>query len=433
MHEAHAHHLAFSLLGALALAGCSSGFDTTTTSSGGGGSSGSGGGSASGGNSASGTGGGSTTRSLTAFTSPTGKTVATGFATTTGLCAQVTEDTSSCKAARQALGLSGNWLEFWCNVVEGLADASMAATTSMSNAAYVTLSVVSLPNYSSNYYATAGSYSFSANGYTVAGDFDALNQSYTTYFPDPNFLAVQALTVPIPLSPAPAASKSQQMAGGPVGVAKNGVIIYNSVAGGTDNIFAESGSFDQCGGHPNDMLTYHYHGEPFALSYDDDALIGVMRDGYFIYGRKDADGTTPGTLAAQAAAGTGDDNTLYVYGGHTAAAPSSSDGNAFHYHLTEWSGCFDETIPSMSNPGPPTKSGDDGTSLDSAGTFDQPAATTCNGQWVDAWFLTGHGNGGVFSAVPVISGSSDQAPSQTVAAVRYYYGTPAACTACMGK
>jgi hypothetical protein len=87
----------------------------------------------------------------------------------------------------------------------------------------------------------------------------------------------------------------------------------------------------------------------------------------------------------------------------------------------------------MSNPGPPTKSGDDGTTFDSAGTFDQPAASTCNGIWVDAWFLTGHGNGGVFSQVPAISGSTNQAPSQTQAAVRYYYGTPATCTACMGK
>ena len=102
-------------------------------------------------------------------------------------------------------------------------------------------------------------------------------------------------------------------------------------------------------------MTYHYHAEPYALTYDDDALIGVMRDGYFVYGRRDADGSTPGTLAAQIAGGTGDDNTLYIYGGHTGTAPSSADSNAFHYHLTEWKGCFDETVPSMTNPGPPRR------------------------------------------------------------------------------
>jgi hypothetical protein len=287
-----------------------------------------------------------------------------------------------------------------------------------------------MPNYASNYYATTGSYDFSANGYTVTGTFQSLNQAYMTYYPDPDFVSVQTVTIPIPLSPAPSASKSQQMAGGPVGVAKNGVILYDSVAGGTDSIFAESGSFDQCGGHPNDMMTYHYHSEPYALSYDDSAFIGVMRDGYFVYGRRDADGSTPGTIAAQVAGGTGDTNLIYIYGGHTGTAPSSSDTNGFHYHLTEWKGCFDETVPSMTNHNP-TKNSDDATTYDTAGTFDTPAASTCNGTWVDAWFLTGHGNGGVFQALN--ASLTSQSPSQTQAAIRYYYGTPATCTACMGK
>jgi hypothetical protein len=413
-----AHYLL--CLSLLALGACGSsatmnGSSSTTTGSGTGGS---------------GTGdAGAGTRTLTAFTSPSGKTVTTGFATTPGTCAQVTEDTSSCKAARQALGLSGNWLDFSCNVVEGLADASMAATTSMTSAKYVTLSVVSLPNYDSNYYATTGSYSFSAYGYTVAGDFQSLSQAYTTYYPDPSFNQVQALTVPIPLSPAAAASKSQVMVGGPIGVARNGVILYDSAAGGTDSIFAESGSFDQCGGHPNAM-TYHYHAEPYALSYDDSALIGVMRDGYFVYGRRDSDGSTPGTIAAQVAGGSGDTNLIYIYGGHTGTAPSSSDANGFHYHLTEWKGCFDETVPSMSNH-MPTKNSDDATTYDAAGTFNTPASTTCNGTWADSWFISGHGNGGVFAMTN--ASLTTQSPSQTVAAIRYYYGTPATCTACMGK
>jgi hypothetical protein len=73
----------------------------------------------------------------------------------------------------------------------------------------------------------------------------------------------------------------------------------------------------------------------------------------------------------------------------------------------------------------------DATTYDTTGTFDTPAASTCNGTWVDAWFLTGHGNGGVFQAIN--ASLTTQSPSQTQAAVRYYYGTPASCTACMGK
>src|SRR4051812_39198947 len=56
------------------------------------------------------------------------------------------------------------------------------------------------------------------------------------------------------------------------------------------------------GGHPQGTGIYHYHSEPYALSYDDGNFIGVMRDGYAIYGRKDADGTYP---------------TVDMYGGHT--------------------------------------------------------------------------------------------------------------------
>jgi hypothetical protein len=216
--------------------------------------------------------------------------------------------------------------------------------------------------------------------------------------------------------------------GGIEGVTLNGVGVFDSAAGGTDNIFAEAGSFDQCGGHPDNTGTYHYHAEPYSISYDDDQLIGVMRDGFFIYGRQDSDGSTPGTLAAQQAAGAGSSNLLYVYGGHTGTAPSSSDTSAFHYHLTEWKGCFDETTPGAN--GPPTKMDDDGASYDPSGAFNTPATSTCNGTWVDAWFLTGHGNGGVFMQVP--DTLDDESPAQTTAANRYFYGTPGPCTGCSG-
>ena len=33
-----------------------------------------------------------------------------------GTCNKVTRDTSSCQSAREALGLSGDWLSFSCNV-----------------------------------------------------------------------------------------------------------------------------------------------------------------------------------------------------------------------------------------------------------------------------------------------------------------------------
>ena len=154
------------------------------------------------------------------------------------------------------------------------------------------------------------------------------------------------------------------MNGGAEGMAIDGVVIFDSAAGGTDNIFAEAGSFDECGGHPDQSGTYHYHAEPYSISYDDARLIGVMRDGFFLYGRHDADGSTPGSLAAQQAAGAGSGNLVYVYGGHTGTAPVASDTSAFHYHVTEWEGCYDET---GGGNGPGSKVADDGFELRSVG------------------------------------------------------------------
>ena len=142
--------------------------------------------------------GGSGTRTLTAFSTPDGTTVPTGYATKTGTCSQLTRDTSSCQAARQALGLTGNWLAFSCNVVEGLATSSQAATTSIADAAYVTLSSTGLPDHPSNYYPTTGSYDFAAYGYTVTGTFDSLYAAFSTYFPDPNSIAAQSTVMYVP-------------------------------------------------------------------------------------------------------------------------------------------------------------------------------------------------------------------------------------------
>ena len=85
-----------------------------------------------------------------------------------------------------------------------------------------------------------------------------------------------------------------------------------------DDIFQEAATFDACGGHPQMTGEYHYHTEPYAISDDDDAFIGVMRDGYPIYGRHDPDGSTP---------------TLDAAGGHTSVTVDSPTTPVYHYHL----------------------------------------------------------------------------------------------------
>lgn len=360
------------------------------------------------------------------------QTITTTFDTKTEVCSQVSRDTSSCQSSRTALGLSGNWLSFSCNVIIGCADSSKIAMSTCTGATYVTLTTHALPDYESNYWPTTGTYSFTAYDTTVAGSYSSLYSAFSTPYPNPNHIASRSAIMYVPVTPLQAGS-TQTMGMGTVGMAVNGVFIYNSVAGNTDNIFSEGGSFDQCGGHPDGSSSYHYHSEPYTISYSDDNLIGVMMDGFFIYGRNDNSAysasydnaaliTEPGSVANNYDDNNGDglsgnNSTLYKYGGHVGKPPIGGS-NIFHYHLTEWKGCYDEPSPGSKNP-------NDGETQD---TFNTPSGGSCSDYWVDAWFMTGHGNGGVYHTVP--SGLSGQSPSQTLAAARYYYGTPGSCTNC---
>lgn len=336
----------------------------------------------------------------------------TATATANNSCYLNTIDTTSCQSARTTLGLSGEWLKFSCNVVLGLVGSDgTTPVTSYSSASYITVTFVDLPDYSSYYYPSSGTYSFTANSLTVGGSYSTLrNTSVTPTYNDPNTIAKQSVTMNIPKTPGSTGTTTMDM--GMVGVSINGIAIYDNVAASTDNIFAETGSFDTCQGHPSaeNGGTYHYHSEPYSLSYDDNSLIGVMRDGYFIYGRRDHDNSDQ----SQNWSSTTDN--LYKYGGHSGLRPSDAGTTVFHYHATLWSGCYHQNSGSH--------------------YYDDGANTCASGQGgttVNAYFLTGHGNGGVFASTPTWSGThygGYPATEQTTNAVRYYYGTPGACTGC---
>jgi hypothetical protein len=123
----------------------------------------------------------------------------------------------------------------------------------------------------------------------------------------------QTFSMTVPLTP----NTTQTMTMGSVGLAVNGVLLFDNRAAPGDDIYLEAGSFDRCGGHPNDT-GYHYHSEPLAISQDDARLVGVLRDGYPIYGRRDADGSLP---------------TLDARGGHTGVTVDSPGAPVYHYHL----------------------------------------------------------------------------------------------------
>lgn len=131
-------------------------------------------------------------------------------------------------------------------------------------------------------------------------------------------------TLRVPVSPSLAATTSATGLG-PVGIATSGAPIFNDEEG--PNVALELGvisGFDRNGAHTGPS-TYHYHLEPKAITNDDEELVGVIADGFFLYGRKCySTGTHPTDL---------DDS-----GGHTSVTQHSEADNGeavYHYHIKD--------------------------------------------------------------------------------------------------
>ena len=103
-----------------------------------------------------------------------------------------------------------------------------------------------------------------------------------------------------------------------IGIAVSGASIFNDQEGGGD-LDQAAGSLDYNGAHKGPGV-YHYHLEPRSVSNDDDALVGILEDGVFIYGRKcTSTGTYPTGLDAS--------------GGHTSTTQYTEGEEEYHYHI----------------------------------------------------------------------------------------------------
>lgn len=130
-----------------------------------------------------------------------------------------------------------------------------------------------------------------------------------------DFNGLFSLTVPA--SPT-LASNSSATGLGPIGIAISGAVIYNDQEGPNDPLDRAVGSLDYTAAHTGPQ-SYHYHLEPKAWSDNDDKLIGVIADGFFIYGRKcQATGNYPTDLDAS--------------GGHISTTQYSTEAE-YHYHI----------------------------------------------------------------------------------------------------
>ncbi|MGE0546261.1 MAG: YHYH protein [Kofleriaceae bacterium] len=224
----------------------------------------------------------STSCDLVANTSPSGRTTPSG-------CEILDRDTSSCAADRMAAGLDGVWLKFSCRV-----ELAMTSTA-------VTAAADGQPDFTSNYFALS----------------HPCWESYTGAIQNPNSIVLKSYAIEFPRAPNSSPRTMQMTA--VVGLTINGIPIYGNFAAPGDDIFTEAQTFDRCGGHPQMAGAYHNHSEPLSISYDDANLVGVMRDGYAIYGRKDADGQYPA---------------LDPFGGHTGPTTDSAS-DVYHYHVNQ--------------------------------------------------------------------------------------------------
>ncbi len=143
-----------------------------------------------------------------------------------------------------------------------------------------------------------------------------------TFMQNPNQIAQQTIEFRIPVSPQEATTHVETPLG-PIGVAVNGVPLFNQYAGPNHQpLTVEISSFDQYDGHPQQTDIYHYHREPYALTAVNgkDSLIGYLLDGFPVYGPVENGMTLTSADLDQ-------------YHGHFGPTPDYPQG-IYHYNIT---------------------------------------------------------------------------------------------------
>ena len=135
----------------------------------------------------------------------------------------------------------------------------------------------------------------------------------------------QTATIKIPLNPVVASTHAATPLGA-IGIAINGVALFNQYAGPNNQaLTGEIATFDKYYGHPQQQGVYHYHVEPLYLTTvksTKSGLMGFLLDGFPVYGPKEENGTAVTNA------------TLDVYHGHTHATLDYPN-SIYHYHFTD--------------------------------------------------------------------------------------------------
>jgi hypothetical protein len=154
---------------------------------------------------------------------------------------------------------------------------------------------------------------------------------------NPNRIQSQSLELRVPASPTVTTASATPL--GAIGITTTGLALFNQYAAGFQPLDAEIRTFDLANGHPQGSGLYHHHLDPVEITRSDrTALVGVMLDGFPLYGPLHVDGSTPGGLDE--------------CNGHQGATPDHPQG-IYHYHVTSsvpyLSGCYRGTAGRASN------------------------------------------------------------------------------------
>lgn len=199
--------------------------------------------------------------------------------------------------------------------------------TILLNGAEVEIETNGMPNHTSPYWSNVTERSaVDPMGNTLTTDAADSNH---TLFVDPTVTSFEKMapgniddfngsySLTVPQTPTKA-STSTSTGLGAIGIAVSGAMIYNDEEGPNVPLDDAVGSLDYTAAHTGPQ-SYHYHLETKAWSNDDENLIGIMADGFFLYGRKcNSTGTYPTDLDAS--------------GGHTSTTQHSTE-EEYHYHI----------------------------------------------------------------------------------------------------
>lgn len=219
-------------------------------------------------------------------------------------------------------------------VADWVKNSFTCVTVAVSGTNYVFTST-SVPNYNSYYFGSSSS-SYESSLYA------------TTNSGNPNLISAQSvsLTIPVNTTSAVAASTSY----GTIGLATNGISLYNDQAAPGDSLATEYTTFDTAQGHPTNTGSYHYHVEPPKISISNTNLVGIMQDGYLVFGKYHNASDTSST----------NNTTGFTLGGTTSSTKCTStpndlpstwsqlsnyrsttghtSSNSYHYHVNYGSG-----------------------------------------------------------------------------------------------